>query len=61
MDKRIRAVLKPNGEVTVEAVGFQGEGCAEATRSFREALGLRGEEQLKPEYYETAVELEKLQ
>ena len=38
-EKRIEILYGPNGEVVVEAVGFKGKGCKEATKFLEEALG----------------------
>ena len=38
-EKRIEVLYGPNGEVVVEAVGFKGKGCKEATKFLEEALG----------------------
>ncbi|MBG1265070.1 DUF2997 domain-containing protein [Nostoc sp. WHI] len=40
---------KVTGEVKVEASGFEGLSCLEATQPFEEALGVVGDRQFKPE------------
>lgn len=52
MNKRIEIVCKTDGTFTVEAFGFEGNTCEEATAKYEKVLG--GEtikEQRKPEYY----------
>ena len=45
----------PNGSVKVEAVGFTGTTCEEAT-AFLQSLGTEVEKDYKPEYYDDAEE-----
>ena len=39
MNRRIHVRVSPNGEILVEAEGFQGKGCEAATKAIEEALG----------------------
>jgi hypothetical protein len=39
------------GEITVEADGFQGDGCEAATKAIEEALGKPGERTRKPDFW----------
>jgi hypothetical protein len=50
--------IKKDGTVEIEAVGFKGSACREATRPLEEALGEVVEERLKPEFYEVSLENE---
>lgn len=50
MSRRILVKISPTGEITVEAVGFQGKGCIDATKAIEEALGSRTSRGLKPEF-----------
>ena len=45
----------PDGTVKVEAVGFTGNSCEEAT-AFLQGLGTEVEKDYKPEYYDEAEE-----
>ena len=50
MSRRILVKVSPTGEITVEADGFQGKGCVDATKAIEEALGTRTARDLKPEF-----------
>jgi hypothetical protein len=45
----------PNGSVKVEAVGFTGTTCEEAT-AFLKSLGTETDKEYKPEYFDDAEE-----
>ena len=53
LTQRIEIMFGPNGEVVVEAVGYVGNTCAEATKFVEDALGgsIVSNEK-KPEYYQ---------
>ena len=55
MRKEIVITFNSDGTSSVEAVGFQGRGCKEATLPFERALGVAGETKLKPEYQQAPV------
>jgi hypothetical protein len=48
--KRIEISFGPGGEVEIEAFGFKGQSCKEATRIFEEALGKTGDTHYKAEW-----------
>lgn len=50
MSRRILVKVSPTGEITVEADGFQGKGCVDATTAIEEALGTRTARGLKPQF-----------
>lgn len=50
MSHRILVKISPSGGITVEAEGFQGKGCTDATKAIEEALGSRTARTLKPEF-----------
>lgn len=52
--KKIIVTISPIGKISVEAEGYTGNSCEEATK-FLKALGTVTEEQKKPEYYETPL------
>jgi len=47
--------ISPSGEISVEAMGFQGKGCDAATRAIEDALGERKSRSLKPEFHRPSV------
>lgn len=54
--KTIKITVSPLGKPSVEAVGFNGVGCTEATANIEKALAGSNEPTtrvMKPEYYET--------
>lgn len=55
MPKSIEIVFAENGDVKIEAVGFQGKGCEAATKAFEEALGVVTNRKKKPEYHQLAT------
>ena len=50
MSRRILVKVSPTGEITVEAEGFKGKSCVDATKAIEEALGSRTSRGLKPEF-----------
>lgn len=55
MSKQIKITIPLDGEVTIEAIGFQGCGCTDATKVFEEALGAVTKRTKKTEYHQTAT------
>ena len=51
MTKTIEIIVTPEGSFQIEAVGFQGTGCQEATRFLEEALGNIQQREKKPEFH----------
>ena len=51
MSRRILVRVSPTGEMTVEAEGFQGQGCEAATKAIEEALGTPRNRQRKPDFW----------
>lgn len=59
MDKKIKVTIDPLGNTVVDAMGFQGQGCADATKAIEQALvGGTGDAErvFKPEWNETEDE-----
>lgn len=54
MPSTLEVIVKPNGSIQIEAVGFQGADCEKATAFLERALGLVKEKRRKPEYYRQA-------
>lgn len=57
-EKEIVVVIDTDGNVSVDAIGFHGEGCAEATKAITDTLGETLSEKKKPEYYEKSIQKE---
>ncbi len=58
-DRKIKIIISPLGEATVDAIGFAGQGCKEATKVLEDALAAGTEEMEvfhKPEWLETEHE-----
>lgn len=51
MSRRIHVRITANGEITVEADGFQGRGCEAATKAIEDALGKPRERTRKPDFW----------
>lgn len=53
MPKQIEITCHGDGSITVEAVGFKGKGCKQATEAFEKALGEVKTDTKKSEFYLT--------
>ena len=51
MAQKITMTITPGGRVEVDAEGFEGCSCEEATEAVHLVLGGRGKTDYKPEYY----------
>ena len=51
MSKTIELIVKPDGSLMIDAVGFHGADCEKATRFLEQALGKTSSKQKKPEYH----------
>jgi hypothetical protein len=51
VSRRIHVHVSPFGEITVEADGFQGQGCEAATKAIEEALGKPRQRTRKPDFW----------
>jgi len=49
--KKIEILFGPNGEMEVEAVGYKGKGCKDATKFLEEALGTEKDTKQKSEWF----------
>ena len=49
--KTIEVSVSPAGAISIEAEGYTGSGCEDATRFLEEALGLPGKRKRKSEFY----------
>jgi hypothetical protein len=48
---RIDVWIQPDGAITIDAVGYTGNTCEEATRFLEEELGVVGRKQRTRDYY----------
>jgi hypothetical protein len=55
MTKTIEVIVASSGEIKIDAVGFKGADCEQATQFLEEALGIVGQKQKKPEYHQRNV------
>lgn len=51
MSRQIHVKISPTGGITVEAHGFQGQGCEAATKAIEEALGKTQTRTRKPDFW----------
>ena len=49
--ERIDVWISPEGAITLDAVGYTGSSCEEATRLLEESLGTVGRKQRTRDYY----------
>ena len=52
MSRSIEIIVSPRGDISIDAVNFQGADCEAATRFLEEALGTAGDRKRKPEYHQ---------
>jgi len=53
MNRSIEILIAPDGTLTIDAVGFKGADCDQATKFLEQALGLTAGKQRKPEYHKS--------
>jgi hypothetical protein len=53
MNRSIEIIVSPSGEIQIDAVGFKGADCEQATRFLEEALGVVNHRAKKPEYHQS--------
>lgn len=56
MSKQIEITITPEGEVQIEAVGYSGAECEQATAELEKALGVAGKRTAKPERYQQGAQ-----
>lgn len=52
MSRSIEIIIAPGGTLSVDAIGFKGADCDQATKFLETALGLAHNKQRKPEYHQ---------
>jgi hypothetical protein len=60
MARTIEVIVKPDGSLKIDAVGFQGADCEKATASLEKALGQVKARDKKPEWYRRAKREQRL-
>ena len=62
MNRTIEIIIGTTGEIQIDAVGFKGPDCEQATKFLEEALGVVEQKTKKPEYHQhgTSVRQQKL-
>ena len=60
MKRTIEIIIAPSGEIKIDAIGFKGPDCEQATKFLEEALGVVGQKTKKPEYHQRAQQHQKL-
>lgn len=55
MKRTLEILISPTGEIQIDAIGFKGPDCEQATRFLEEALGAVQVRQRKPEYQQHTV------
>lgn len=56
MKRTIEITVSPYGEISINALGFKGSGCEQATKFLEEALGVPAQKLKKPEYQQRNVD-----
>ena len=51
MKPTIEVIVSPNGEIQIDALGFTGTDCEQATRYLEQALGVIDNRVKKPDYH----------
>ena len=59
MKPTIEIVIAATGDITIDAIGFTGTDCEQATRFLEEVLGTRETSVRKPEFYRTRQQHQK--
>ncbi|MBX9681841.1 MAG: DUF2997 domain-containing protein [Gemmataceae bacterium] len=54
MNRVIDVTISPQGEVSIQTVGYSGSSCQEASRFLEQALGIPRSDRKTPEFYQTA-------
>ncbi len=60
MARTIEIIVKPDGMLAIEAVGFKGAACEKATAFIEKALGKAVSKRKKPEYHSQARHIQRV-
>jgi hypothetical protein len=52
MKGTVEVTVEATGSIKIDAIGFKGSDCEQATRYLEEALGAIGTKRRKPEYHQ---------
>ena len=52
-NEKIDVWINTDGHITINAIGYTGKGCEEATRFLEDGLGIIGRKQRSRDYYRT--------
>ena len=55
MNRTIEIIIATTGEIQIDAVGFKGADCEQATKFLEAALGVVGQKIKKPEYHQRST------
>lgn len=58
MMKGLQIDIKKDGTISIEALGYEGNGCEQISAAFEEALGTVTDKEYKPEYFTQAQNTE---
>jgi hypothetical protein len=58
--KTIEITIDESGKTTVEAQGFTGSSCTDATKAIEQALGATTHDTKKPEYYQKTQAIQQI-
>lgn len=50
MKRSIEVIIAPGGGISIDAIGFKGADCEQATKFLEDALGTTTQRRRKPEY-----------
>jgi len=53
MKRSIEILIAPDGQLTIDAIGFKGADCEQATKFLEQALGVTAVKRRKPEWHQT--------
>ncbi len=53
--KEIEIIIEPNGEISIDLIGFKGKDCSKVAQKLAEGLGKIKETKLKNDFWEQEV------
>ncbi len=59
MKRTLHITIETTGDISIEAVGFQGADCEKATAFLEQALGVTTTKERKPEYHQATRTLKR--
>jgi hypothetical protein len=57
MAREIEVIISDDGAVSIEALGFEGKACEDATKELEKVLGETTESKKKPEWYKQSKQV----